>query len=246
MSFDFFIVKECSCNQKSAYPMVVLAYPIVVSWHESCKIAQRIPPQSPPRQILTVKKFSLAIRIPVIPLQAKVMPRCEVSVRYTQGRLGGHTLKFLQPISEKEELLCMECLKPCAHEEKLEVIEAFTATDGEKVTHRSSATESDLFCSGSCRGRFFGKRNGSSLRRQLFDLERGVCQKCGVDCHDLWQTLVASSPERRKRRLEDGRVPLFFICVGVEMCWVFLKSQGLSFLFCGPSKKSLTCWRLSR
>ena len=84
-----------------------------------------------------------------------------------------------------------------------ELVTSFTASDGEHVTHQASSTETDLFCAGSCRARFFGKRNESSLRRQLFDLERGVCQKCGADCHDLWQTLLASSPERRKKRLED-------------------------------------------
>ncbi|CAK9006462.1 SWI/SNF-related matrix-associated actin-dependent regulator of chromatin subfamily A-like protein 1 homolog [Durusdinium trenchii] len=135
--------------------------------------------------------------------EAKALPRCEVSVRYTQGRLGGHTLKFFQPISDGR-LLCLECLKPCeAHTVRPELVTSFTASDGEHVTHQASSTETDLFCAGSCRARFFGKRNESSLRRQLFDLERGVCQKCGADCHDLWQTLLASSPERRKKRLEE-------------------------------------------
>jgi len=98
----------------------------------------------------------------------------------------------------------MECLKmveSCVHPTLLDV--PFKGPDGEKVSHQASSNETDLFCSGSCRARFFGKRNGASLRRQLFDLERGVCQQCGFDCHDLWQNLLTSSPERRKKKLEE-------------------------------------------
>ena len=135
-----------------------------------------------------------------------MLPRCQVSVHYTQGRLGGHTLKYLQPLSlgASPKLHCMECLKmleSCVHPILLDV--PFKGPDGEKVSHQASSNETDLFCSGSCRARFFGKRNGASLRRQLFDLERGVCQQCGFDCHDLWQNLLTSSPERRKKKLED-------------------------------------------
>lgn len=141
--------------------------------------------------------------------EAKTLPRCQVSVQYTQGRLGGHTLKFLQPMSRDEDseptLLCMECLKVLdSHSIKPSSLDAaLPGPDGETISHEASANETDLFCSGNCRARFFGKRNGTSLRRQLFDLERGVCQKCGVDCHDLWQTLLTSSPERRKKKLEE-------------------------------------------
>eukprot|EP00435_Cladocopium_sp_Y103_P072615 s107_g40.t2 len=141
--------------------------------------------------------------------EAKTLPRCQVRVQYTQGRLGGHTLKFLQPMSSRDDseptLLCMECLKALdSHSIKPSSLDAaLLGPDGETISHEASANETDLFCSGNCRARFFGKRNGTSLRRQLFDLERGVCQKCGVDCHDLWQTLLTSSPERRKKKLEE-------------------------------------------
>lgn len=143
--------------------------------------------------------------------KAGTLPRCQVSVQYSQGRLGGHTLKFLQPLSRDEgsetpTLLCMECLKQLSHGKPLLLESVLDGPDGERITHEASASEADLFCSGSCRARFFGKRNGSSLRRQLFDLERGVCQKCGVDCHDVWQNLLTSSPDRRKKKLEDTAV----------------------------------------
>ena len=141
--------------------------------------------------------------------EAKTLPRCQVHVHYTQGRLGGHSLKFLQPMDQSWTLLCMECLKPLDIDKPKLLDDAIDGPDGETISHESSANESDLFCSGDCRARFFGKRNGTSLRRQLFDLERGVCQKCRVDCHDLWQTLLTSSPDRRKKKLEDSFFTLF-------------------------------------
>ena len=77
---------------------------------------------------------------------------------------------------------------------------------GEKILYCARGSESDLFCSGPCRARFFGKRNGASLRHQLFELERGVCQRCGLDCHSLWQSLQNIAPAQRLvklRRLAD-------------------------------------------
>ncbi|PFH38410.1 hypothetical protein BESB_007520 [Besnoitia besnoiti] len=43
-------------------------------------------------------------------------------------------------------------------------------------------SDNDLFCSGSCRAAFFARKNGDSLRRQVFRSDRGICSSCGVDC----------------------------------------------------------------
>ncbi|CAE8602362.1 unnamed protein product [Polarella glacialis] len=112
-------------------------------------------------------------------------------------------------------LLCMECLAlidMAAHAggnlANLELLpEAIEGPAGERVMYRasSSCSEERLFCTGSCRARYFGKRNGGSLRRQLFELELGICQSCGLDCHKTWQALVltAATPERRAACLAD-------------------------------------------
>ena len=108
-------------------------------------------------------------------------------------------------------------LESCVQPTLLDV--PFKGPDGEKVSHEASSNETELFCSGSCRARFFGKRNGASLRRQLFDLERGVCQQCGFDCHDLWQNLLTSSPERRKKKLEDWNLDMSFPKMDSHSFW---------------------------
>uniref|UniRef100_A0A0G4FCQ1 Helicase ATP-binding domain-containing protein n=1 Tax=Chromera velia CCMP2878 TaxID=1169474 RepID=A0A0G4FCQ1_9ALVE len=71
------------------------------------------------------------------------------------------------------------------------------------------ATEEDLFCSGACRAEFFAARSAGSIRRQLFQLEKGVCNKCGLDCHALVQALRGLRDVRERERLVLQRAPRF-------------------------------------
>eukprot|EP00929_Paragymnodinium_shiwhaense_P043950 TRINITY_DN22553_c0_g1_i2.p1 TRINITY_DN22553_c0_g1~~TRINITY_DN22553_c0_g1_i2.p1 ORF type:complete len:1101 (-),score=183.88 TRINITY_DN22553_c0_g1_i2:52-3354(-) len=108
-------------------------------------------------------------------------------------------------------LLCMECREPLegSHGEQAQLLsEAKRGPGGSKVAYRldrsADGSEVELFCTGTCRGRFFAKRSGWSIRRQLFELERGVCQCCGLDCHALLQELlVTSEAARRAARLTE-------------------------------------------
>lgn len=43
----------------------------------------------------------------------------------------------------------------------------------------------DLFCGIPCEAAYALRSGGSGLRRALFRLERGRCQLCHLDCHDL-------------------------------------------------------------
>ncbi|CAE7899600.1 Zranb3 [Symbiodinium sp. KB8] len=122
--------------------------------------------------------------------------QCEVFVHYETGRLSGQTVRFLQPMSssslETPVLLCMECRRPLPM--SLELAESWSGNGTSLRVHRKSESgEGEMFCAGPCRARYFGKRSGASLRRQLFELERGVCQRCGLDCHGLWQNLKSSN-----------------------------------------------------
>ncbi|CAE7540133.1 smrc-1 [Symbiodinium sp. CCMP2456] len=123
--------------------------------------------------------------------------QCEVFVHYETGRLSGQTVRFLQPTSSSlglgtPVLLCMECRLPLPM--SLELAESWSGEGTSLRVHRKSESgEGEMFCGGPCRARYFGKRSGASLRRQLFELERGVCQRCGLDCHGLWQNLKSSN-----------------------------------------------------
>jgi len=79
---------------------------------------------------------------------------------------------------------------------------------GERITHRlvthTCGSEVDLFCTGACRGRFFAKRSGLSIRKQLFELERGICQRCGLDClRTLQEVKACGDKSRRATRLAE-------------------------------------------
>ncbi len=61
-------------------------------------------------------------------------------------------------------------------------------------------------CPGSrleCETKYGLARGGGAIRRALFRLERGVCVKCGADCHALVQRL--RGVEKGERRWEERR-----------------------------------------
>ncbi|EPY41725.1 hypothetical protein AGDE_02199 [Angomonas deanei] len=63
-----------------------------------------------------------------------------------------------------------------------------------------------LFCSGSCRRRFYFQRSSGFIRRSLADDDGGVCARCGVDCKSLYMRLIrTSSPDRQSEN--RGSVP---------------------------------------
>eukprot|EP00916_Digyalum_oweni_P012075 GHVL01019962.1.p1 GENE.GHVL01019962.1~~GHVL01019962.1.p1 ORF type:complete len:229 (-),score=27.40 GHVL01019962.1:265-951(-) len=61
--------------------------------------------------------------------------------------------------------------------------------------------ESDLFCCGKCRAAYFGTRSQSSLRYQLFQSERGVCNMCRLDCTELLQSLQNTKNEDERIKI---------------------------------------------
>ena len=57
--------------------------------------------------------------------------------------------------------------------------------DSARAEAGAAASVDELFCSGACRGAYFCRRSGASLRRQLHAIDRGVCRACGLDCDAL-------------------------------------------------------------
>ena len=67
-------------------------------------------------------------------------------------------------------------------------------------------------CSLECETKYGLARGGGAIRRALFRLERGVCVKCGADCHALVQRLQgvekgARAWEERRRSLVARLAP---------------------------------------
>lgn len=59
----------------------------------------------------------------------------------------------------------------------------------------------ELFCSGDCLQRYFQRTTTGTLRRQLFDIEGGVCQDCGLDCASLQEAIKFLPPAKREERI---------------------------------------------
>eukprot|EP01083_Nonionella_stella_P193309 714098_1 len=54
-----------------------------------------------------------------------------------------------------------------------------------------------FFCSEECHRRHGINTNSTAIRRELFQIERGVCQKCGVDCRKIYLHICHLVPSSR-------------------------------------------------
>lgn len=64
------------------------------------------------------------------------------------------------------------------------------------------------FCSEACRKQARLMTDASVARKQLFELERGVCQRCGLNAHELHGRLAAlGAAHARERLLRDSGFP---------------------------------------
>ncbi|KAJ1866743.1 hypothetical protein LPJ78_001583 [Coemansia sp. RSA 989] len=74
---------------------------------------------------------------------------------------------------------------------------------------RECSSSDALFCSGTSRKRIGEgcehehrmRRDGQYVRRQLFERDRGVCARCGVDAHALFQQAAACQTLEQRRKL---------------------------------------------
>lgn len=60
------------------------------------------------------------------------------------------------------------------------------------------------FCGLQCYRLHCLRRSGPEIRRQLFALERGVCQLCGLDAHALFERVRALAPPERLAELKNA------------------------------------------
>ncbi|GAQ80637.1 SNF2 domain containing protein [Klebsormidium nitens] len=59
----------------------------------------------------------------------------------------------------------------------------------------------DLFCSPTCADQYSTRTSSAHNRRRLFELERGVCSMCNLDCHKMVTTLKGLSNEQRRKSI---------------------------------------------
>lgn len=86
---------------------------------------------------------------------------------------------------QQHSVLCDCCCKPMAfNEEKLK------NPNQPLILH-------DLFCSKECFENHIQSKSSSSLRMAVFDRDRGVCEKCHLDCHALVSRIKCLKPHQR-------------------------------------------------
>ncbi|KAJ8753320.1 hypothetical protein K2173_019719 [Erythroxylum novogranatense] len=60
----------------------------------------------------------------------------------------------------------------------------------------------DLFCGLSCYEEYRSRTSSAFLRKELFQIEHGICSICQLDCHQLVKTIKPLSLERRTEYIE--------------------------------------------
>ena len=87
--------------------------------------------------------------------------------------------------------------------------------------HLEVTNKAALFCSKPCYDKYAACSSSSIARRELFSLEKGVCQECGLDCEDLCRRLQAyhrktvdsgnqSEVLEKRSAVLKARAPAFF------------------------------------
>ncbi|XP_042500157.1 DNA annealing helicase and endonuclease ZRANB3 isoform X2 [Macadamia integrifolia] len=92
---------------------------------------------------------------------------------------------YAQGWSMTDEPLCKLCQAPCKG----------------KLAKTPEYLE-DLFCTLDCFEEYRIRTSQSSLREALFQIERGICRKCKLDCHKLIKCIKPLSIAKRKAYIE--------------------------------------------
>lgn len=101
---------------------------------------------------------------------------------------GGHCQKekeYTQGWTVMGEPLCKLCQTPCK---------------GENA--KTPEFFEDLFCNLSCYEEYRFRTSNRFLRQELFQIERGICANCRLDCHKLVEHLRALSTAKRLKYIE--------------------------------------------
>ncbi|PFX16259.1 DNA annealing helicase and endonuclease ZRANB3 [Stylophora pistillata] len=84
------------------------------------------------------------------------------------------TYTYHQAVTADGIPLCLSCKGP------VEFVETLRCSDWDT-----------RFCSHDCKQEYQVRGSGTTARRALFEAERGICQLCSMDAHNLYQNVVA-------------------------------------------------------
>ncbi|XP_024170416.1 DNA annealing helicase and endonuclease ZRANB3 isoform X3 [Rosa chinensis] len=93
--------------------------------------------------------------------------------------------QYTQGYTLTDEPLCKLCQTPC-----------------ESPNAKEPEYFEDLFCNLDCYGEYRIRTSNRSIRHELFQLERGVCANCQLDCHKLVEHIRPLSDVNRRQYIE--------------------------------------------
>ncbi|XP_035249465.1 DNA annealing helicase and endonuclease ZRANB3 isoform X2 [Anguilla anguilla] len=89
---------------------------------------------------------------------------------------------YLQALDSEGNPLCLSCQAPCGP---------------------GSATWDGRFCGRGCQEEFQVRSSQAYMRARVLEAEQGVCQGCGLNAHQLYQSVRDAPPASRKELLEN-------------------------------------------
>ncbi|XP_057517108.1 uncharacterized protein LOC130798224 [Amaranthus tricolor] len=93
--------------------------------------------------------------------------------------------QYLQWWTLMDEPLCKLCQNPC-----------------QGINAKNPKDFLDLFCSIPCYEVYRSRTSGRFLRQELFQVERGICTNCQLDCHKLVQDMKPLTTEDREKYIQ--------------------------------------------
>ncbi|KAJ8255980.1 hypothetical protein COCON_G00198440 [Conger conger] len=88
---------------------------------------------------------------------------------------------YLQAVDSEGSPLCLQCQRPCGEG---------SSWDGR-------------FCGRACQEEFQVRSSQAYMRMRVLETEHGVCQTCGLQAHQLFQSVRDAPPDCRKEMLEN-------------------------------------------
>ncbi|KAL2935367.1 DNA annealing helicase and endonuclease ZRANB3 [Bienertia sinuspersici] len=99
--------------------------------------------------------------------------------------------EYIQYWSMMDQPLCKLCQNPCIG-----------------INAKKPKDFFDLFCKMACYEIYRSRTSGRFLRQELFQIERGICTNCQLDCHKLVQYLKPLTVEDREKYIKHQELPL--------------------------------------
>uniref|UniRef100_UPI00398E8020 DNA annealing helicase and endonuclease ZRANB3 isoform X2 n=1 Tax=Pristiophorus japonicus TaxID=55135 RepID=UPI00398E8020 len=110
---------------------------------------------------------------------------------------------YVQAVNKEGHPLCLGCQQPTIQVSK----------------HHESTAWDTRYCSQKCQEDFLVRSNQSYMRSKVFEAERGICQQCDLNAHQLYLSVRDTPKNHRKELLENTWLSQLSLDQLNEMIW---------------------------